>query len=593
VPPRPWTAWPLPADTVPHSEFMKRIDDDNDRFTFRMPGQYTPGAELEEIISATMLRLAKERFQARQSVRRGVDAVSSGPETSDQNSGAGATTPGRAGRSKSGSRPRSIKHESASEAEKMDVDDPDSSTVDPSERSKRRVLLKPVVATDDELSYNLTRPSAQRILEKLDATLVVLHNAQESRMHCLSDSDTSDASSRSHSRSPSRSRSRSRSLPRSHSYSAPPRESSPQPLMTPPTPKKRVGRPKKEYPRLEGETDKEYLIRVARIQKRPLPVFPEDDDPEPMTDSTPVPVSTTQNTDGKTRRKAEDKGKGKARTKLNRARAHAASQSRTRRETTEPLSDATLSGEARERISHTSRKAKVRPRDWREILGAAALAGFPAPVLDRAARRCADLFGQSFVLHTLPEGPSTDNQIVTRYDPGVITTGIPPPLLDDDLEDWVDEDEGESRHRNHHDERRRSRTPGTSSALLFEGDRGRSRSIAARSRSGSKSRSRSASAGGSVYFCIVSNCPRAVDAFSRRTNLMRHLKLVHNFDGEEVPVEVDSEDEMYGAVHVDGFLKPIKIRSSWRNANSTDNAAKEKRRPRRRNREVGDDDDIG
>jgi len=587
VPPRLWTAWPLPANTVPHPEFMKQKDDDDDRFTFRKQEQYVPKAELEEIISATMLRLAKERFQARQSARRSVDAVNSGPETSDRGSGAeaGATTPGRAGRAKSGSRPRSIKHESASETEKMDVDNSGPSARDSPKRSRGRLLLKPVVATDDELSYTLMRPSAQQILEKLDATLVVLHNAQESRMHFSSDSDTSDASSRSQSRSPSRSRSRSRSLPRSRSYSAAPRGDSPQPPATPTIGKRRVGRPRKEYPRIEGETEREYLIRVARIQKKPLPVFPEDDDPEPMTDSTPMPTSTTQDADKKTRRKAKGKGKGKAAPKLDRAQARAQSQLRIRRETTEPLSDATLPGEPRERIS---RKAKVRPRDWREILGAAALAGFPAPVLDRAARRCADLFGQSFVLHTLPEGPSTDHQ-TKRYDPGIITAGIPPPLLDDDNSegDLVDIDDDY-----HSRQRLRSHTPGASSALIFDGDRGRSSSIAARSRSRSKSRSRSASAGGNVYFCIVSNCPRAVDAFSRRTNLMRHLKLVHNFDGEEVPVEVDSEDEMHGAVHVDGFLKPIKMRGSWRNTGSND-ATTEKRRLRRRGRDARVEIDAG
>ena len=32
--------------------------------------------------------------------------------------------------------------------------------------------------------------------------------------------------------------------------------------------------------------------------------------------------------------------------------------------------------------------------------------------------------------------------------------------------------------------------------------------------------------------------------------------------------EVDSEDEMYGAVHVDGFLKPTRMRPGWRAVDS-------------------------
>jgi hypothetical protein len=39
---------------------------------------------------------------------------------------------------------------------------------------------------------------------------------------------------------------------------------------------------------------------------------------------------------------------------------------------------------------------------------------------------------------------------------------------------------------------------------------------------------------------------------------------VHHYDGDELPVEVDSEDEMHGAVHIDGYLKPIKVRRGWR-----------------------------
>jgi hypothetical protein len=36
---------------------------------------------------------------------------------------------------------------------------------------------------------------------------------------------------------------------------------------------RRRGRPRKKYPRYEGETEEAYLVRIARLQKKPLPRF--------------------------------------------------------------------------------------------------------------------------------------------------------------------------------------------------------------------------------------------------------------------------------------------------------------------------------
>ncbi|TGJ88184.1 hypothetical protein E0Z10_g599 [Xylaria hypoxylon] len=45
----------------------------------------------------------------------------------------------------------------------------------------------------------------------------------------------------------------------------------------PGTEKKRLGRPRKNYPRLRHETDKEYITRIARLQKKPIPSFSDSD----------------------------------------------------------------------------------------------------------------------------------------------------------------------------------------------------------------------------------------------------------------------------------------------------------------------------
>ena len=66
------------------------------------------------------------------------------------------------------------------------------------------------------------------------------------------------------------------------------------------------------------------------------------------------------------------------------------------------------------------------------------------------------------------------------------------------------------------------------------------------------------------HFCHIRDCSRAARGFPRRGNLARHLRLVHGIEASTMPVDVDSEDEMYGAVHIDGFLKPIRMRKGWR-----------------------------
>ncbi|KAL4913423.1 hypothetical protein BDW62DRAFT_214219 [Aspergillus aurantiobrunneus] len=60
-----WTAWPMSSDEVPRaSERLRRLE--HDRWTFRMKPDPRPSAELEECITAFLLKKAKERFQSRE-----------------------------------------------------------------------------------------------------------------------------------------------------------------------------------------------------------------------------------------------------------------------------------------------------------------------------------------------------------------------------------------------------------------------------------------------------------------------------------------------------------------------------------------------
>lgn len=577
------------VDKVPPPGDPARLGlyDPDERFTFRKPARDMPSAALEEVLSAEILKSAKEKFNARpwaqpsaSSEEEEADTDSEGGSEDEVSDGATVKSPlstkSKKSASRSRSRPRSVKPELMSEDEQMD--DVDKHHPEDDELHKKR-HFQPTVSTDDDLSYNLLRPSVRHIMTKLDTTLTVLHNAQEATLINQSDSgdSESDASSLRSARPPSRqgrrnsvtgSGKKGRPLGSvSHTHSR--RRSISQ---APEPERKKVGRPRKVYPRLEGETDREYKIRVARIQKKPIPVF-SDEEPDPQQE----PGSSADESDpgresGNSGDGEETEGPGRVRVKK-RKRVTAAATRGQRSPSAASSASANRRGPRRIRA-----RTRVGLRDWRDVLGAAALAGFPAAAVDRAARRCADLFGQSMTLQTLIEGPVTSGRKpaarVTTYVPGMPQ----PPLLEDD------EEEGEQRIPI-----RGTRTPSLAPGATSETETSPSQTRR-RSRSVSQARSRSGSASGSSsYLCTFQDCPRAAfgEGFSRRNNLLRHLKLVHGLTPSElggggpgdggqsvaasamlIPDEVDSEDEMYGAVHVDWYLKPIRLQQGWRGADA-------------------------
>ncbi|OTA57543.1 hypothetical protein K449DRAFT_437411 [Hypoxylon sp. EC38] len=597
LPQRSWTAWPMRADKVPPPQDIAKslANDPDERFTFRKPVREMPSTVLEEIISGEILKAAKEKFNARPWVKstesdEEADSDNGGVENeeTDDETVASASATSRS-QSRSRSRSKSVKPEYASGDEKMDVDGRSPLEI-PLHESPKKQRLRPEISTDDDLSYSLLRPSARHILAKLDTTLTILHNAQESTINYQSDSGDSETSESSHPnsrRTPSRQRQRSqtpavrgkrigrppgpssRTVSRARSRAREaiaPSEEGPTTEGEDSSTKKRRGRPKKTYPRLDGETDREFAIRIARLRKEPIPVFLDDLDPEPE------PQSNQSDAD-EVGSESANSGDGEETTGPRRGRPKRRKRTISRANRSPSQASSTSANSKRRRPGPGPSKTRVGLRDWRDVLGAAALAGFPAAALDRAARRCADLFGQSMALQTLIEGPTAPGRKVPLSKTTTYVPGMPqPPLLEED----ADEDEQQNRGS----VRTTSIAPGATSEAEAESlqRRARSRSV---SRPRVRSRSRSVSAAPGSYLCSFRDCPRAADGegFARRANLLRHLKLVHGWTASEsggddattpttvggLPMdEVDSEDEMYGAVHVDGFLKTIKMRRGWR-----------------------------
>ncbi|OTA91433.1 hypothetical protein M434DRAFT_397186 [Hypoxylon sp. CO27-5] len=627
LPQRSWTAWPMRADKVPPPQDIAKslANDPDERFTFRKPVREMPSTVLEEIISGEILKAAKEKFNARPWVKltesdEEADSDDGGVENeeTDDETVASASATSRS-QSRSRSRSKSVKPEYASGDEKMDVDGRPPLEIPPDESPKKQ-RLRPEISTDDDLSYSLLRPSARHILAKVDTTLTILHNAQEATINYQSDSGDSEVSESSHPnnrRTPSRKRSQtptvrgrrigrppgpssrtlSRAQSRAREATAPPEEAATTEGEGNAT-KKRRGRPRKTYPRLDGETDREFAIRIARLRKEPIPVFLDDLDPE-------LEPRSNQSDADEVGSESGNSGDGEETTGPSRGRPKRRKRTILRANRSPSQASSTSANSKRRRPGPGPSKTRVGLRDWRDVLGAAALAGFPAAALDRAARRCADLFGQSMALQTLIEGPTAPGRKVPLGKTTAYVPGMPqPPLLEED----ADEDEQQNRGS----VRTTSIAPGATSEAEAESSqrRARSRSV---SRPRARSRSRSVSAAPGSYLCSFRDCPRAADGegFARRANLLRHLKLVHGWTASEsggddattpttvggLPMdEVDSEDEMYSAVHVDGFLKTIKMRRGWRAGDSGEEPRKRRSgygRGRARSRGRAGGKDVG
>ncbi|MBE3110453.1 MAG: hypothetical protein IMZ46_08045, partial [Acidobacteria bacterium] len=190
-----------------------------------------------------------------------------------------------------------------------------------------------------------------------------------------------------------------------------------------------------------------------------------------------------------------------------------------------------------------NRLNRLAPRNWRDVLGAASLADFPPAALHRAAQRCADLFGGEMDVRVL------NDHLPTGDFGGLIFPGGPIKLEEV-------EDDGEMA------EVAAMRLAARDASRAEQPSRPASRTTSRTRRSqtpaspNSRSRSRSATP---HLACPYRTCPRSVDPFSRRGNLVRHVELVHGGDGAGVlGMEVDSEDEVEGGVHVDGFLRGVR-----------------------------------
>ncbi|KAF7867317.1 hypothetical protein EAF04_005400 [Stromatinia cepivora] len=473
VPPKKWTAWPIEATDVPREGERIGPDDEDEMSTLRKKEVMKLSRELEEVLMGVTLKYARDRLLAR--------------ETAEDHYG----------------------HADNGDAEEMSIDEPQQEPSDDvqnqaesvrklSEPPQNTTILRPVVSADDERSQDLLRPSIRHTLSKLDDVLMALHHARKTCRQYASQAEfDTDVESRSRATSIAgdgtdkdspvkKAVGRPRKL-QSIGNPMPEFTSNENGLDNPDlwrAKKTRRGRPKKVYERLEGETQHEYLIRIARIQKKPLPIFTPPIEPSkpstPKKGDTPGSVSPQKSP---------------------------------------------------RKLSENPRKHMLGLRNWSEVLGSAALVGFSPNVIARATQRCADLFGENMIMRTMVEGPAASgkNDLVTEYHPGMI------PDFDEseDSRTSLDEFEDESLNPEFDIENVENEE---STRIKHK-----------------------------VYYCPVAKCPRNKEEFKTAAKLLNHAQTEHNFSKRKLDaLQVDSDEEMDGAVHTDRFLKPLTGKRGWR-----------------------------
>jgi hypothetical protein len=544
MPPKSWTAWPLSADIIPRiGEQIGRVDD-ADEWTLKRREPQRPSRELEDMLMAITLRVSRDRFEKREwkSSQESDERKLEGKDISMN------TEPNYVDTVESTEEMLQDSLPGAPEVLLEDIDglqgpstqaDQDGITWDTSHEGGARsdgdsiledgrdspfykapILERPTVSADDERSRQILRPTIRHTLSRLDELLMALHDSRQTCLHYASEhtesqsefeggiESTDDEGNNDPSNPPAS------AAPIEQPLEQPPKRAGPgrpRKVLHIPTPsaldaldsiepakKESRGRKRKLHVPLEGESHEEMLVRIARQQKKAIPFS-----------SAPTGYASSSPTKSA---RGESKKRG-------------------------------TSAHTRER-----RSARLGLRDWSEIIGTAALVGFPTKVIDRATQRCANLFGEGMTMLSLVENP-------TPGDEGQIVDYLPCEIPDfDNLDNY-----GSATIENDDEVPKTGRRPSRGRK------RNRLRSDNEMDISKSEAETRTSSGVDTVYYCSYTGCLRHKEGFTKKHYLLTHLKDVHRLDKRGLKeAQEDSQEEMEGGVHVNGFMKEVKRRTGWR-----------------------------
>ncbi|KEY64720.1 hypothetical protein S7711_09335 [Stachybotrys chartarum IBT 7711] len=534
-PSRQWTAWPLKWEHTPHPDFLGskyRADDGNDAFTYQAK-ETQPSYDLEEELFAVILRQAKDRFLRRQKKHFVMDstetATTSVVDPASDNHSSYVSSPAvpssppmtdLAGQAELTS--NNGLDETATETDQEDYQD----DLDPDE---------PVIAADDELSSKLLRPSVRHILSQLEHTLRALH---QDRL-LWEEADKEKSEDETYDRSAGESRRRQYKNRATASATI-------RPVNT------------------QGGSEASQRSGIPQ-HAQPAPskaahaVFPYVPGELPLSAAS----VTDADKDAAFERWLEEGDEKIAARQASREGSRAELETLGRHPVVRLM----------EPNKMKKKLAEVPPRDWKTIVRLAATAGFSPSVISRTGQRCADLFGEPLEVYNPGEAaPGKDTRgSVAEYQPKSVQVYISD--VESDLVSGADTTTPAKARG-----RRRAKSSGSASSTRGRtSSRLSTRTSLAESQRSSVSESPppvQRSPAKPAFWCPVPGCDRAREGFARRANLVRHMALVHAKQDNGPK----SEDELDGAVHVNGFMRPVRFHNRSRSAVAGKGKGKRKRR---------------
>ena len=177
VPPKVWTAWPMPPEQVPRLFHTTGILDANDPLTIQGPQDTRPSAELEGCLIATMTRNARQIWESREWDDDRSQANGSAPP---RNANTGGIPPES---SQQASKPNHSQTEGESNSPPIFISSqPQPQHQSPSPHSHPQYPARPAPhpnpLTDTYRAHTLLLPTTRHLLSQLDHLLLALHRMQ-------------------------------------------------------------------------------------------------------------------------------------------------------------------------------------------------------------------------------------------------------------------------------------------------------------------------------------------------------------------------------------------------------------------------------
>lgn len=379
LPPKDWTAWPLPpleltvaAEQPGHA----RTVGDRDEWAIGDASTRDAGQELRDELLATFMRLAKERWNARQ-----VDTKTTSRKPQRKRSRSGS-------RSRSAWSARSKRSASRTDADTQDGNESQTDAVEGQDdeevkfghiigKKRGRVpqhdtYLRPTFLADDTVALRILEPTINSVLNDVDSLALAVVKNRRNHFRRGAHSNTSsqnDLASGAESDGLA-----SRPLSRAQTRKAPSKRRSTRPRSR--TASARLGHDH------DHDLTRKLVKKVSTVQARPS--YSDSESNSTVTSAQEID-SEADATDG-----------------------NSSSRKRSRSETSDNEDNISASRD------YSSRTGLM---DWSELLGLAAAIGWDERVIARTAQRCATLFGEGMSFMPLDESFATKPSTVAVHYP--------------------------------------------------------------------------------------------------------------------------------------------------------------------------------